>query len=86
MQKLEKIKIQYDSAVSLTCNKCGKNVERVNKEDHIFEEEFFEVKQKWGYFSKEKDGTMESWDICQDCYDEFIKTFKYPVEVKKYIL
>ena len=36
----------------------------------------------WGYFSN-KDGERHSFDLCESCYDELLKTFLIPVEIEK---
>lgn len=61
------------------CNLCGKSL-RV--EDGILKEDAFEATKEWGYFSK-RDLEIHHFNLCEDCYDNLINSFKIPVEVKK---
>lgn len=58
------------------CNQC-KKVLKV--EDGILKEGHFEGKQTFGYFS-DKDGITHKFDLCEECYNQFIQNFKLPVE------
>lgn len=69
-EKLEKI----------YCNKCGREIK---VENEIVKEGLFSVDYKWDYFS-DKDGMKHSFDICEQCYNEIVKEFKYPVNETKY--
>ncbi|MFP4698340.1 MAG: hypothetical protein ACLFMO_06505 [Eubacteriales bacterium] len=62
----------------VTCNKCGKMItaEQCPKVD------FITISKNWGYFSN-KDNQNHSIDLCEKCYDEWIKTFAIPPKVKK---
>ncbi|MBE5949740.1 MAG: hypothetical protein E7261_12075 [Lachnospiraceae bacterium] len=61
---------------SIYCNKCG----RMLKSDNgIITEGICSVNQLWGYFSM-KDGQRHSFDLCEECYDSFVKGFVIPVE------
>ena len=61
------------------CNKCGK---QIKVENGMIREGCFEVKQTFGYFSH-KDGETQIWDLCEDCYDEFVRSFQIPVTSKE---
>ncbi len=63
----------------LVCNKCGKEVHVING---IPEQELCQVDMQWGYFSN-KDGEKHSFDLCEECYDELVKSFKIPVQIKE---
>ena len=63
----------------IICNRCGKETEVVNG---IPGEEMLHVEHTWGYFS-EKDGECHSFDLCEECYDEFVKGFLFPAEVEE---
>ena len=60
----------------IVCNKCGKIVEVKNG---IEMEDVLSVEKRWGYFSG-KDNDVHRFDICETCYDEWIRTFQIPVE------
>ena len=59
------------------CNKCGK---KIITDKGIIKEGVFSITYGWGYFSR-KDGETHSLDLCEDCYDELIKTFKLPINI-----
>lgn len=60
----------------LYCNKCGRKIEVQN---HIVQEGVLSIDYQWGYFSN-KDGKKHKFDLCEKCYDEIIKAFRYPIE------
>lgn len=62
--------------LQVQCNICKKNL-RV--ENGIVMEGVFAIDYNWGYFSR-KDGEIHSFDICEDCYDSWGKTFAIPFE------
>lgn len=70
MRVYEKEKIK-----EIYCNKCGKKIEMKNE---VLQEDVLQVDKVWGYFSK-KDGIKHSFDLCEDCYDRIIESFKYPI-------
>lgn len=59
------------------CNKCGKEIK---KQDDMLLEGVCQVDIKWGYFSN-KDGEAHSFDLCEGCYDELVKTFAIPLQI-----
>ena len=59
------------------CNLCGKEL-RV--EEGILKEGCFSVDYEFDYFSN-KDGYIYSFDLCEECFDHFIKGFKTPAEI-----
>ena len=61
------------------CNMCGKEL---LIENGLLKEGCFHGEQKFGYFSK-KDGQNHSFDMCEACYNKFIKMFKIHVEVRE---
>lgn len=71
---VEKVKID-----KMRCNICGKEIK---VENGIIQEGVLSADKIWGYFS-EKDGQVHSFDICENCYDEWVKTFKIPVEIEQ---
>lgn len=56
----------------IICNKCGKEIKVVRG---VAQEDFLEVTKRWGYFS-DKDNQEDSFDLCEDCYDELVASFK----------
>lgn len=59
----------------IICNKCGKEIMIKNE---IPTEDVLSVEKRWGY-SSEKDNEVHAFDLCETCYDEMVRTFKYPV-------
>ncbi len=60
------------------CYKCGIEIPVVNGHET---EGVLRVEHTWGYFS-EKDGERHSFDLCERCYDELLKTFQIPAEIE----
>ena len=58
------------------CNKCGKSIK---VENNIVKEGVFSIDYKWGYFSG-MDSEIHSFDICEECYKEFLKSFCIEVD------
>lgn len=59
----------------IICNKCGKEIVVTRG---IPQEDVLDIEKQWGYFS-EKDGQTDRFDICEDCYEEWIESFLIPV-------
>lgn len=59
----------------IICNKCGKEIAVTRG---ILQEDVLDIEKRWGYFS-EKDGQTDRFDICEDCYEEWIESFLIPV-------
>lgn len=57
------------------CNRCEKSL---FVENGLLKDAAYEGKQVFGYFSK-KDGMTHRFDLCESCYDEWIKMFRIPV-------
>ena len=72
--KMEETKV----VESIFCNKCGKEISGKN---NILEADVLSVDKRWGYFSN-KDNEVHKFDLCEECYDEFIGTFQIPVEIE----
>lgn len=61
------------------CNKCGKEIIRDvhgNYPDHLH------VEKQWGFFS-DKDMEIHEWNLCEECYDKFLKKFVIPASAKE---
>lgn len=77
---MRQYKIQEMKQVEkIVCNKCGKEIIVKNG---ILVEDVLSVQKRWGYFSN-KDNEVHEFDLCEECYDEWIETFKIPVEVDR---
>ena len=62
----------------IICNQCGKEIPVV---DGYPREGVFSADQEWGYFS-EKDGERHSFDLCEECYDRLLASFKVPADIE----
>ena len=56
----------------IVCNQCGKEIPMIKG---VAREDYLSVEKCWGYFS-EKDGQTDSFDLCEDCYDKLVASFK----------
>lgn len=61
------------------CNKCKK---QIKSSQGMEQEGVLRVEKTWGYFSG-KDGEKHTFDLCEDCYDEIVKSFAIPVETEE---
>ena len=76
IEKKEQKTIEVTKTLDIVCNKCGKSL----KIDDFGCFEGGEVRVDFGYGSL-KDGEIKKFEICDNCYDELISTFKHiPVE------
>ena len=66
---------------SITCNKCGNSAVLVGTEveREIESNAFQTIHLNFNYGSK---FDLEHWrfELCEDCLDEFVKSFKHPPE------
>ena len=74
---MRQYKIQETREVEkIICNKCGKEISVKNG---VPEADMLSVEKRWGYFS-EKDNQVHEFDLCEECYDNFVRTFQIPIE------
>ena len=59
----------------IMCNCCGKTI---GTEKDLPKQDYLYIKKEWGYFSK-KDGKIQEFRLCEECYDEWIRSFRIPV-------
>lgn len=62
--------------VKVVCNCCGREL---LTENGILKEECIHVAHHFGFFGKE-DGESQKFDLCEECYREWIQKFSIPVE------
>ena len=60
----------------IICNKCGREI---TVSQGVSLQDVLQVEKHWGYFS-EKDGRRDRFDLCEECYDELVKSFLIPIE------
>ena len=68
LEKTEKIE-------KIICNKCGKEI---LVRQGVPQEDVLEVEKRWGYFSR-KDNQVDQFDLCEDCYDAFVRSFRIKI-------
>ncbi len=56
----------------IICNKCGKEIKVTGG---VAREDSLHVTKRWGYFSN-KDNQEDEFDLCEDCYDDLVASFK----------
>lgn len=59
----------------IICNQCGRVI---CCQDELDEKAFLSIEKVWGYFSDQKDGEKHAIDLCETCYDKWIKGFACP--------
>lgn len=65
--------------VKIICNGCSCECE---SENSVFKKEFLSVQKSWGYFS-ERDGETDCWDLCEECYNRLVSSFKIKIDVSE---
>ena len=66
--------VQEKELAEVICNKCG----RILKvENGVLKEGCFHGEMTFGYFSR-RDGVQQSFDLCEDCYEEMTAQFLLP--------
>lgn len=78
MRQYQKEIKEVESIEKIICNQCGKEILVSNGHEA---EGVFQVDYVWGYFS-EKDGERHSFDLCEACYDAFVRNFQIPVKIE----
>ncbi len=61
------------------CNCCGQLIVESNQ---LPKKEYVHIKKTWGYFSN-KDGQVDTINICETCYDKWVATFVKKVNTKE---
>lgn len=78
MRQYQKETKEIEIVQRIICNKCGKEIPVSNGRGT---EGVFHVDYTWGYFS-EKDGEHHTFDLCEACYDAWLKEFRIPAEIE----
>ena len=81
--EVEKVEVELERRLSaVTCNKCGVSEDRSggNCEDYYgdkygYDDNFARFETNFGYGSR-YDNENWSFDLCEDCLTELVKTFK----------
>jgi len=72
--------ITEEKVTSITCNCCGKVVEGETVE---YDSDITELNISFGYGSR-FDTNQWNMDICDDCLEKWVSTFKLPITKREY--
>jgi len=81
MRKIRRKKVftTVEVVTSVVCNKCGKACETGSSPSGIRPKQAaLHVECAW-WFGSPKDGETNEWDLCESCYDRFVRAFKIPM-------
>ncbi len=78
MKKFKSVKVECKELESILCNKCGKELKN---HKNGFYHSFFDTSYRWEYPSK-FDNEVHSFQLCEECYEQFIKSFHYPPDIE----
>lgn len=73
---------QYNEKQELTAIVCNRCKRLIPLDGGMLKAGVFSASMIWGYFSK-KDGEIHEWDLCEECYDELMKTFAIPPHIEE---
>ena len=78
MKQFKNRKVNKQILKSVTCNCCGEDIKDTFFSDDEFYAEYISIDVRFGYFAKMfEDGERHNSDICEQCYANWIKTFKH---------
>jgi len=77
--RMENISMSRRNGV-IYCNRCGSPI---CTEGEAGKSSFLTICKEWGYFSERKDGTVHRMDLCESCYDAWVRTFAIAPEVEQ---
>ncbi len=75
MKKIKTVSTTTEMLEGIVCNCCGKEIEKSGSGRLS---DYLSVDKDWGYLSP-FDLENHSFDICVECYNRIIGTFKIPV-------
>lgn len=73
-------KYKNEKLIKVICNHCGQELSIKNG---ILIKGACTIKIDWDYFSN-KDGERHQFDLCEACYDDFVKSFQVPLEIMEH--
>jgi len=72
MRQYKKSTQEINEIDKIICNKCGKEIKVIRG---VAQEDYLSVEKRRGYFS-DKDNQYDTFDLCEDCYDELVAGFE----------
>ena len=79
MRVYKEKELKENEVEKVFCNQCGKEL---LLEEGILKEGCFHVEHAFDYFSN-KDGCIYSLDLCEECFERWIRGFKHPVQISE---
>lgn len=76
MKIFKNISVVQQEVDKVYCNMCGSEIQRDSL--GVFYD-YLDVEKDWGYLSR-FDGQTHTFDLCSECYEKLIKSFKLPIE------
>lgn len=73
MKHYKTIQIQKQVPDHIICNCCGQKIRITGQQPYP---EYVSIRKEWGYNSP-YDGEVHEIDLCQDCYQKWIRTFRF---------
>lgn len=61
------------------CNCCGNMICTEAEKERT---SYLAIEKDWGYFSNQKDGKKQKFDICEPCYEKLVQSFVIPPDEK----
>lgn len=80
MEKFHKEVKEVEVVDQIICDCCG---EFIKKQGNRFEE-YIHINKTFGYLSNLYDGQIHNLDICEECYNKILSTFKFSPKPNKY--
>ena len=68
------------NADTIYCNCCGR---KICKEGQRERADFLTIEKEWGYFSDNKDGQIHRMNICETCYDRFVRELAIAPDIQQ---
>lgn len=81
MRSYRTVTVKQEELDGIICNACGGKIVQIASsvwEDHLA------IEKSWGYGSS-YDGEIHRFDICENCYNDWIKTFAAAPTRDKYL-
>lgn len=79
MKKYKTIVIEKTELDKVICNCCG---EEIKKDKYGIMEDYITIKKTWSYNSS-FDGQDHEFDVCNRCYEKWMKSFQINVDKEK---
>ncbi|NLJ88005.1 MAG: hypothetical protein GX327_04385 [Epulopiscium sp.] len=75
MRKYKAVSVEKEIIDEVYCNVCGEKIKKISSNQF---EDYLHVEKVWGYHSN-NDGKKDEFDVCQVCYEKWLKSFEISV-------